>query len=91
MKNELMNPCGAFETKDTPLAPRQPITKERVIGLFCNDKKNADVLLKNVEALLQEKYGALEFIWFNKGASVPAKFTKEFTDRCDMVVAAIAD
>ena len=45
---ELMNPCGVFETKAAPLAPRAVLGPDVTVGLFANDKKNADVLLDHV-------------------------------------------
>ncbi len=43
---ELMNPCGAFDVKSMPLAPRVDLGPQTTVGLFANDKKNADVLLE---------------------------------------------
>ena len=87
----LMNPCGAFETNSAPLTPRLPITENTVVGLFVNDKKNADVLLSHVQNLLAQRCNINKFVWFNKEASVPAEFTEEFIADCDVVAAAVSD
>lgn len=92
MAAELMNPCAAFEERPSPLAPRPPeLGPETTVGLFANDKKNADVLLENVAALLRARRGVEKFRWFRKEASSPARFTEEFIAGCDVVAAAIAD
>ena len=92
MAVELMNPCGVFEERPSPLAPRPPaLGSHTTVGLFANDKKNADVLLENVETLLRERHGVEKFRWFRKEASSPARFTEEFIAGCDVVAAAIAD
>ena len=92
MAAELMNPCAAFEERPSPLAPRPTsLGSGTTVGLFANDKKNADVLLENVESLLRERHGVTDFRWFHKEASSPARFTEEFIAECDVVAAAIAD
>jgi hypothetical protein len=88
---QLMNPCGAFETRATPLTERGALTSATVVGLFANDKKNADVLLERVRVRLERDHGIEKFRWFRKEASQPAVFTQAFTDECDVVVAAICD
>ena len=92
MAVELMNPCGVFEERPSPLAPRPPaLGSHATVGLLANDKKNADVLLGNVETLLRARHGVERFLWFRKEASSPARFTEEFIAECDVVAAAIAD
>lgn len=88
---ELLNPCGIFEPKLTPLTARAALSQHTVVGLFANDKKNADVLLEAVRKRLASDHGVQEFRWFKKEASQPAAFTNDFTDPCDVVVAAISD
>ena len=92
MAAELMNPCAVFEERPSPLAPRpSDLGPATTVGLFANDKKNADVLLGNVESLLRERHGVERFRWFRKEASSPARFTEEFIAQVDVVAAAIAD
>ena len=88
---ELMNPCGAFEVISAPLTPRVTLGPDVTVGLFANDKKNADVLLKLLERGLADSFGVQRFRWFLKEATQPAAFTAEFTDGCDAVVGAICD
>ena len=91
MASELMNPRGKFHREETPLAARPGLGAGTVVGLFCNQKKNADVLLDNVEDLLRRSHEGLEFLRFDKEASEPAPFTEDFLGRVDVVVAALAD
>ena len=88
---ELMNPCGVFETKTAPLAPRAVLGPDVTVGLFANDKKNADVLLDHVRRGLADSFGVRDFRWFMKEATEPAAFTDEFVRECDAVVAAVCD
>ena len=72
MANELMNPCAMFEERPSPLSPRPPaLGPDTTVGLFANDKKNADVLLQNVESLLRDRHAVTSFRWFRKEASSP--------------------
>ena len=88
---ELMNPCGVFEVRTTPLTPRAALDADATVGLLANDKKNADVLLENVQRYLSERLGLSKFLWLRKEATKPASLTEEFTSGCDAVVAAVCD
>ena len=88
---ELMNPCGVFETKAAPLAPRVTLGPDVTVGLFANDKKNADVLLEHIRRGLADTFGVREFRWFMKEATQPAAFTDVFVRDCDAVVGAVCD
>lgn len=88
---ELVNPCGAFDVRAAPLQARVALTPDTTVGLFVNDKKNADVLLRHVQAGLAESYGVRDFRWFEKEATEPAAFTPAFTHGCDAVVGAVCD
>lgn len=92
MTRELMNPCGIVANEDAPLAPRRQIDGEAVvIGLFSNQKANADLFMDNMEQLLTERFSNVEIMRGYKAASVPADFSAEFLDRCDVVVAGFGD
>ncbi len=88
---ELMNPCGVFEVRTTALTPRAALHADATVGLLANDKKNADVLLENVQRYLSERLGLEKFLWLRKEATKPASLTEEFTSGCDAVVAAVCD
>ena len=88
---ELMNPCGVFETRDAPLAPRVVLGPDVTVGLFANDKKNADVMLDHVRQGLEDAFRVRDFRWFLKEATEPAAFTEEFLAECDAVIGAVCD
>jgi hypothetical protein len=88
---DLVNPCGIYPRIDRPLAPRRAWAEIRTIGLFSNQKANADLFLDNVERVLKQRHAHLEFTRFSKIASVPARFSEEFLSRCHAVVAAFGD
>ena len=91
MVRELMNPCGIVANEDVPLASRETREGPAVIGLFSNQKANADLFLDNIQALLSDRFDEVEFLRGQKSASVPAEFTDEFLNRCHMVAAAFGD
>ena len=91
MVRELMNPCGIVANEDVPLASRETREGPVVIGLFSNQKANADLFLDNIQALLSDRCDEVEFLRGQKSASVPAEFTDEFLNRCHMVAAAFGD
>jgi hypothetical protein len=62
-----------------------------VIGLFSNQKANADLFMDNLENLLGARFDNVEFLRGYKAASVPANFSDEFLDRCDFVAAGFGD
>ena len=91
MASLLMNPCGMVAHEDAPLTARRPVTGKTVIGLFSNQKANADLFLDNIRSQLAQRYDGLEFLRFGKTASLPADFTHEFLNRCHVVAAAFGD
>ena len=91
MVRELMNPCGIVASEDMPLASRGAREGPTVIGLFSNQKANADLFLDNIQALLSGRFDEVEFLRGQKSASVPGEFTDEFLNRCHMVAAAFGD
>ena len=68
MASELMNPCGIVQRFDGPLVARRPATANTVVGLFTNQKANAELFLDNNETLLARRYLGIELIRFAKFA-----------------------
>ena len=93
MARELMNPCGVVANEDTPLAPRRQLDggEPIVIGLFSNQKANADLFMDNMAGLLTKRLANSEILRGYKAASVPAEFSAEFLEHCDVVVAGFGD
>ena len=93
MARELMNPCGVVANEDAPLAPRRQIDggEPIVIGLFSNQKANADLFMDNMASLLTKRLANAEILRGYKAASVPAEFSAEILERCDVVIAGFGD
>ncbi len=93
MARELMNPCGVVANEDAPLAPRRQIDggEPIVIGLYSNQKANADLFMDNMASLLTKRLANAEIMRGYKAASVPAEFSAEILERCDVVIAGFGD
>ena len=91
MATEVINPCGIFERRDTALAVRRPLSEIEVVGLFSNQKANADLYLEEVSHRLRARHPHLRFEFFRKFASEPANFSKQWLDRIHAVVSAFGD
>ena len=88
---ELVNPCGIFQRRDAKIATRQSLDDIQVIGLASNLKNNATRFLNDIAHILKDQHPNLEFTRFEKIASVPADFDKNWLDRVHAVVAAFGD
>ena len=91
MATEVVNPCGIFERRDAALAARRPLSEIEVVGLFSNQKANADLYLEEVSHRLRTRHPHLRFEFFRKFASEPASFSKQWLDRIHAVVSAFGD
>lgn len=89
---ELMNPCGVFRYDQEPIAPRPRELTKKVLGLLDNSKKNADLFLDHVLQVLHKAYSFADVLRIKKSSgAVPAPFTTEFFERCNMVINAFGD
>ena len=73
-------------------APRIPTIAGANIGLIDDSKRNADVLLEEIAAVLTEKYEVNSISWLKKpSASKPAdpEIIREMVSKCDYVLVAI--
>ncbi len=91
----LVDPTGqtGLGTKTKAPRVRRSLRGARVC-LIDNGKKNADLLLRNIGALLQEQYGVAELITYRKQSiSVPVDpaVISELKKRCDFAIAAVGD
>ena len=92
MADELMNPRGVYRYEEKPIAPRLKEMGNKVLGLVDSSKQNADLFLDRVLEVLNRTYAWRDVLRIKKAAgSVPAPFTPEFFDRCDLVINAVAD
>ena len=92
MAEQLLNPRGAFQRVENPIAPRLSSLDGKVLGLIDNNKQNAELLLDRIAERFSGESGIKEVLKIRKqSVSLPAPFTQEFLDRCDLVVNAIGD
>jgi hypothetical protein len=89
---EIINPTGVRASKQIRLAPR---THESLrgtrIGLFDNNKPNADKFLDHVGALLKKRYDSVELVVKRKMTRIEADCLTELAEHCDVVINAFAD
>ncbi|MBI5969060.1 MAG: hypothetical protein HY882_14540 [Deltaproteobacteria bacterium] len=92
MSLELMNPCGVFRYDEEPIAPRLRDLTKKVLGLLDNSKNNADLFLDHVLEVLNKAYSFADVLRIKKSSgAVPAPFTTEFLERCNVVINAFGD
>ena len=89
---KVVNPTAARAAKQTELAGRRYRSLDRKqIGLFDNNKPNADKFLAFVGAFLKERYEGIELVTKRKMSRTRADCLQELSDRCDVVVNAFGD
>jgi len=92
MAEELMNPRGISHYEKNPIAPRNGSLKNRVLGIIDNSKPNTDLFLNEALEVLRKNYAWSEILRLKKtSGAVPAPFTPEFFDRCDVVINGVGD
>jgi len=92
MQRELLNPRGVFHYEDNPIAQRPPSLDQKVLALIDNSKDNAAPFLEALYRLIGKTNHISGVIRFHKpGASMPASFTPDLFERCDMVINAFGD
>ncbi len=67
----VLNPVAMIETAGVKPAARMADLKNKRIGLYWNRKARGDVALKQVAAVLKERYPGLSFTWFETFINVP--------------------
>ena len=90
----LMNPVGLNTAPRDPIAPRLDRLDGKVIGLLDNSKKNADLLLKAIGALLSSEHHVAGIVYHRKVGSspaAPAAMLDDLAARCDAVINAYGD
>lgn len=94
MRIRVLSPIGVVtsETVSIPAMPRE--WAGRSVGFLDNTKANFDLLVRNLGALLQERYGVREIVHLRKAnAATPAApdIVAELAKRCDIVFAGSGD
>jgi hypothetical protein len=78
----------------TPLAPRPADLAGLRLGLLVNTKRNADVFLEELGALLAERHGTATALVRTKPSIVhpaPPEMLEELRSGCDVVVVGVGD
>ena len=91
---KLLDPTVEAIPDHTILAPRPEDLNGKVVGLLSNSKRNADKLLHNIYALLQDTYEFKDLVFVDKGdASRPAskEIMDQLLEKCDVVITATGD
>jgi hypothetical protein len=90
----IMSPVDPDADNKWKAAPRLDTIVGKCGGFLANKKANAEVLLKDVKDLMQERYGLGEAIMIDKYIySRPAseEIIESLVNDCDFVVTSIAD
>jgi hypothetical protein len=90
---ELMVPVGKANVKEEPIASRPSGLDGRVLGVLCNRKHNADLLLGRLVENLSGRYDFSGTVYREKEAAAPAPETilDELKETCDFVLNAAGD
>ena len=92
--HELVNPTTQAIVAPFNGAPRLPSMAGTRLGIIDDSKKNADVLLEELEEILRTRYEISDVMWHRKpSASRPADpaAVRELAEHCDWVMIAIGD
>ena len=79
-------PTGAADTTTKALAPRLKTLRGARIGILDNCKEFADVVLRGVAEVLEQKHGAKVKFWRKAYLGIPSKYASEMAAECDAVI-----
>ena len=79
-------PTGAVDTGSKALAPRLKSIRGARIGILDNCKEFADVVLRGVAEVLEQKHGAKVKFWRKAYLGIPSKYASEMAAECDAVI-----
>ena len=93
---EVLNPIATFEVARVALPPSLADLNNKTIGLFANYKIHADVAVKQVGKLLQERFTGVKLVFFHSlsgNKPLSAEDLKFFTKptKVDAIVGSTAD
>ncbi len=89
---EILEPTSFVRAGDHPLAERRGDLGGLAIGLFHNNKPNADALLERVGELLAREDETLRFVrWGKPNPTLPEDRLDEFIGQVDAAVCAVGD
>jgi hypothetical protein len=90
---ELMVPVSKAGVKEKLMAERLSGLEGKVLGILCNRKHNANLLLERLAEGLKSKYRFSDTLYREKDAASPAPegTLKELKEKCDLVLNAVGD
>ena len=91
---KLLDPTVEAIPDHTILSPRPEDLNGKVVGLLSNSKRNADKLLHDIYALLQDTYEFKDVVFLDKGDAsrlAPKEVMDELLEKCDVVITATGD
>ncbi len=91
---QLYDPKAVSSQKNHRRAPPLASLEGKTIGLLCNTKLNADVLLLKTATLFQAKYGGdiLPMVWKrNPSAPAPTELLTNLCHEADYLITAAGD
>ena len=90
----VLNPAAEGKTASQTLAPRLNGLKGATVGLIDNRKRNSDVYLEELAALLKEKFGVAKVVNYKKDSqSIPSpkEVLDDLASQCHAIIHAVAD
>ncbi|MBI5967478.1 MAG: hypothetical protein HY882_06455 [Deltaproteobacteria bacterium] len=93
-KIEIWNPVGEQEESNLKLAARLNNLEGKTMGLLDNLKPNASVIVTRAGKRLAEKFPSSKIIACSKpeqAAPLPEAIIREFSEKCSLVINALAD
>ena len=90
----IIDPAVEDDVQKSVLAARLPTLAGAHVGLIDNAKHMAEQTLREIEALLRDRYGVRELSYYRKrNASVPTppEVLNDFAAKCDALVHGVAD
>ncbi len=94
MSAQILNPMGRTVVQQHPLAPRAGTLEGATVGLLDTRKRNGEILLAEIGALLMQRYGVKQLVTRQKELfSVPASaaLIDELAAECNYAIIAIGD
>ena len=91
---EVLVPTSEAKFEEIEMAKRPRALNGKTIGFLWNSKSNGDLLLRNLEAPVIEKYGVSQVIMEKKNlpsSRAPQELLEELSAKCHLVVLAIGD
>lgn len=90
---EYMVPVSKADVKEKNMAERLSGLEGKTLGILCNRKHNASLLLERLAEGLKSKYQFSDILHREKDAASPAPESalKELKEKCDLVLNAIGD